>query len=466
MTAAHPVEPHSTDPHDPHSTDPHPHPHPRPDPHPHPHPMDPHRTDPHPMDPHRMDPHRMDPTGAAVQDEAAVLREAGAVCPVVLPGDVPAMIISRHRELRDLLADPRVAKNARHFAAYQEGRVPEQWQLKAFALATGMVTADGDDHRRLRGLATKAFTPRRVAAMRPWIERLTADLLTALPGHAGDDGTVDLRRHFAYPLPMGVISELLGVDPGHRHRLHQLTHRMVSTSSAAADAMAAVGEIHAVLDQVVAERRAAPGDDLTSALIAARDLDRHDGAERLSDEELTGTLLLMIVAGHETTLNLIVNAVRALARHPRQLALVLAGEVSWDAVVEETLRWDSPVANFPFRYPTTDIVVDGVTVPRGTAVLAGYAAAGRDRREYGPDAERFDITRPASRHLSFGHGAHYCLGAPLARLETGVALRALYAAYPGLTQAVPDAELPPLPGFVGNSVAALPVRLGERAAPR
>ncbi len=427
--------------------------------------------------------HRMDPTGAAVQADAAALREAAAACPVLLPGGVPGMIVSRHRELRDFLSDPGVAKNARHFAAYQEGRIPPQWQLNAFALVNGMTTADGDDHRRLRGLAAKAFTPRRVAALRPWIERLADDLLAALPDRTGEDGTVDLRRHFAYPLPMGVICELLGVDPAHRDRLHGLSHTLVSTSSSAADAMAAQAGMHELLGQVVADRRAAPGDDLTSALIAARgeggvqdggaDSDQgggqdsgqgggdgtDDGAERLSDEELIGTLLLMIVAGHETTLNLITNAVRALCAHPDQLALVLAGEAGWDAVVEETLRWDSPVANFPFRYPVADVTVGGVTIPRGTPVLAGYAAAGRDPREYGPTADRFDITRPATRHLAFGHGAHYCLGAPLARLEAVTALRRLYAAYPRLALAAPPDRLAPLPGFVGNSVTTLPVRL-------
>ncbi|MBY8882169.1 cytochrome P450 [Streptomyces sp. PLK6-54] len=440
----------------------------------------------------------MDPSGAAVQAEAAALRESAAACPVLLPGDVPGVVITRHRELRDFLADPAVAKNARHFAAFQRGEIPAQWQLNAFALVSGMTTADGDDHRRLRGLATKAFTPRRVAAMRPWIEKLTGDLLAELPGRRDADGVVDLRRWFAYPLPMGVICELLGVDTAYRDRLHGLTHRMVSTSTTAAEAMAAQVGIHEVLAQVVADRRAAPGEDLTSALIAVRGGghgpdgegdtegdareetegesgrdaghgreqdalpggDRGSAPERLSDDELAGTLLLMIVAGHETTLNLITNAVRALCAHPEQLALVLAGEVTWDAVVEETLRWDSPVANFPFRYPTADLVVDGVTVPRGTPVLAGYAAAGRDPREYGQDAGRFDVTRPAARHLAFGHGAHYCLGAPLARLEAVIALRNLYRAYPGLRLAVPDATLPPLPGFIGNSVGELPVRLG------
>ena len=203
--------------------------------------------------------HTMDPTGAAVQSHAGALRETAAVCPVVLPGGVPGMVVSRYQELRDFLADPKVGKNARHFAAYQEGLLPEQWQLNAFALVNGMTTADGDDHRRLRGLATKAFTPRRVAAMRPWIGQLTADLLAALPGHRDADGVVDLREHFAYPLPMGVISELLGVDTAYRDRLHALSRRVVSTGNSAADAMSAQDEIHAILGQVVADRRARPG---------------------------------------------------------------------------------------------------------------------------------------------------------------------------------------------------------------
>ncbi|WP_443034095.1 cytochrome P450 family protein [Streptomyces sp. CA2R106] len=429
------------------------------------HPATPDPAHPHPATPDPTQPYTLGAGGASVRADADDLRERAAACPVMLPGGVPGMIVSRHRELRDFLAHPAVAKNARHFAALTEGRVPAQWQLNAFALVNGMTTADGDDHRRLRGLAAKAFTPRRVAAMRPWIEQLAGGLVSALPDRAGPDGVVDLRAHFAYPLPMGVISRLLGVAPGHRDHLHDLTGLLVSTSSSAAEAMAAQRGIHAVLAEVVAERRAHPADDLADdlagALVAARDEDRAGGAERLSDEEVAGTLLLMIVAGHETTLNLITNAVRALCRHPDQRDLVLTGGASWDAVVEETLRWDSPVANFPFRYPTADLDVGGTVIPRGTPVLAGYAAAGRDSREYGPDADRFDVTRPpGTRHLSFGHGPHYCLGAPLARLEAAVALRTLYGAWPRLATAVPEAELPPLPGFVGNSVSELPVRLG------
>ncbi len=218
-----------------------------------------------------------------------------------------------------------------------------------------------------------------------------------------------------------------------------------------------------VLGIVVARRRAAPGDDLTSALLAAQ----AEAGDRLTDGELTGTLLLMVIAGHETTLNLITNAVRALCTHPEQLALVRAGKADWSDVVEETLRYDSPVSLFPFRYPVRDLKVGDTVIPRGTPVLASYTSAGRDERAYGPGASRFDVTRrPPVRHLSFGHGPHYCLGAALARLEATTALAALFDRYPDLALAVPDDDLPRHPGFVGNSTEILPVRLRPEPAPQ
>ena len=211
-----------------------------------------------------------------------------------------------------------------------------------------------------------------------------------------------------------------------------------------------------VLAAVAAARTENPGNDLTSALIAAREED----GDRLSPHELIGTLMLTIIAGHETTLNLITNAVRALCAHRDQLALVRSGGATWTDVVEETLRWDSPVSYFPFRYPTRDLTLSGTVIPKGTPVLAGYSAAGRDTRAHGPDAERFDVTRGSgARHLSLGHGAHYCMGAPLARTEATVALQQLFARFPGLELAVPESQLPRTASFVGNSVRQLPVRL-------
>ncbi|MEU7110490.1 cytochrome P450 [Streptomyces sp. NPDC046182] len=402
-------------------------------------------------------PHRLDPTGGCPHAANARLLAQGAVTPVVLPGEVEGMAVLGHDALRDFLAHPEVAKGARHFTALAEGRIPDGWPLRSFATVRGMTTADDADHRRLRSLVGKAFTARRVEALRPRIETLTAGLLDRLEEAAREgDGVADLRRHFALPLPLGVICELLGVDEEHQDRLHHLSNQVVATDIGPQEAMAADRELLEVLTVIVADRAGRPGDDLTSALIAARD----EGGDRLSQPELIGTLVLMIIAGHETTLNLVTNAVRALCAHRDQLAHLAEGRADWSDVVEETLRWDSPVSYFPFRYPTRDLTVDGTLIPKGTPVLAAYSAAGRDTKAHGPDADRFDITRvPAARHLSLGHGAHYCLGAPLARMEATIALKALFTRFPGLDLAVPEEDLARHSSFVGNSVRALPVRL-------
>ncbi|MFE1439031.1 cytochrome P450 [Streptomyces sp. NPDC058739] len=405
-------------------------------------------------------PHRLDPAGGCPHADNARLLAEGAVARVLLPGGIEGMAVLGHEALKEFLAHPDVAKDARHFTALREGRIPEGWPLATFATVRGMTTADGDDHRRLRSLVSRAFTARRVTELRPRVEELTETLLDGLArAAAADGGVADLRRHFALPLPMSVISELLGVAPEFRDRLHQLSSQVVATDIGPAQAVAANRELVAVLGAIAAAKAEAPGDDLTSALVAARDED----GDRLSHEELIGTLVLMIIAGHETTLNLITNAVRALCRRREQLDLVRKGEAGWGDVVDETLRWDAPVSYFPFRYPVRDLTVDGTVVPAGTPVLAGYSAAGRDTAAYGPDAGRFDVTRPrradAVRHLSLGHGAHYCLGAPLARLEAGIALERLFTRFPDLDLAVPESGLVRHAGFVGNSVRTLPVRL-------
>ncbi|MFG2602371.1 cytochrome P450 [Streptomyces sp. NPDC048514] len=405
-------------------------------------------------------PHRLDPAGGCPHAVNARLLAQGSVAAVELPGGIAGMAVLGHEALREFLQHPEVAKNARHFTALREGAIAEGWPLLTFATVQGMTTADGDDHRRLRALAGRAFTPRRVEELRPRVEQLTTRLLDELERAAGEgDGVADLRRHFALPLPMGVIGELLGVETRFRDRLHHLSNQVVATGIEPAEVIAANRELAAVLGEIAAAKAADPADDLTSALIAARD----EGGDRLSHQELIGTLVLMIIAGHETTLNLITNAVRALCAHPGQLALVRTGRASWADVVEETLRWDAPVSYFPFRYPVRDLTVGGTRIPAGTPVLAGYSAAGRDPAAHGSDADRFDVTRPARpgavRHLSLGHGAHYCLGAPLARLEATVALERLFTRFPALELAGSEADLAPHAGFVGNSVRSLPVRL-------
>ncbi|MEU1421522.1 cytochrome P450 [Kitasatospora sp. NPDC005751] len=364
-----------------------------------------------------------------------------------LPGGVVVWAIARHDTLQELLADPRVGKNPQLWTAFTEGRLPEGWPLLNFVTVPGMITVDGEDHRRLRGLVTQAFTPRRVAELRPAVESRTRALLDDL---AGLEGPFDLREHFAYPLPMQVIGELLGLPPKQQDELHELSDTLVSSSATPAAAIAAQRGLQALLASVVEAKRAEPGDDLTTDLIAAR-----ESGDRLSEQELVGTLLLMLVAGHETTLNLITNAVRALLSHPEQLRLVLDGEQPWSAVVEETLRYDSPVGQFPLRYATEDIPVGDVVIRRGEALLASYASAGRDAAHY-PDADRFDITRQPNRHLSLGHGPHFCLGSGLARMEAETALRYLFDRFPGIALAEGPAP-EPIGSFISNSVRTLRV---------
>lgn len=356
--------------------------------------------------------------------------------------------ITRHETLQTLLNDPRVGKNAQLWTTFREGRLPEGWPLLNFVTVPGMVTADGEDHRRLRGLVTQAFTPRRIAELAPAIEARAALLLDEVAVLEGD---FDLREHFAYPLPMQVIGELLGLPPKQQDELHELSNTLVSSSATPAAAVAAQQGLFALLASVVAGKRAEPGDDLTTDLIAARADD-----DRLTEQELVGTLLLMLVAGHETTLNLITNAVRALLAHPAQLAQVLDGTYSWAAVVEETLRYDSPVGQFPLRYATEDIQVGDVTIRQGEALIASYASAGRDEEHFA-DADRFDLSRKPAKHLSLGHGPHFCLGAGLARLEAETALRQLFTRFPALRLA--DGPTPePIASFVSNSVKTLTVR--------
>ncbi|GAB2735547.1 cytochrome P450 family protein [Kitasatospora kifunensis] len=394
----------------------------------------------------------LDPLARDSAGEGALLRAAGAVVPVELPGGVRAWAVARHGAARALLTDHRLVKDARHWAAYQRGEISSSWPLIGLAVpGPSMVTADGEQHRRLRALVAQAFTPRRVELLRPQVERLTAGLLDEL---AAGESVVDLKSAFAFPLPMTVIGTLLGLDPADHGYLRELYERFFSSVPDPEGIQAVILALNAFVNDLVRQRRAAPGDDLASALLAA-DV---EGSE-LSDAEAAATLRVIIAAGHETTVNLITNAVRALLGHPEQLALVRSGAVGWAAVVEESLRWTPPTSNFLFRYATQDITVDGVVVPAGDPVLISYNAIGRDPLQHGVTAELFDITRDPIRHLSFGHGPHVCPGSPLARLEAQVALPALFERFPDLALALPDAELRPSASIVLNSLRELPVRL-------
>jgi cytochrome P450 len=396
-------------------------------------------------------PVRLDPLGHDLHGQNAELRALGPVVPVELPGGVTAWSVTRYAVLRALLSDPRIAANSRHWRALAAGEVPPGWPMMSFVTVRSMATADGADHRRLRSLVAQAFTARRVAALRPDIERTVDILLDGLAAALARGEPADLRERFAYRLPMTVVCDLLGFPVEARAEFHRISQVTSSTSTTAAEELANARAMWAMLDAFVADRRAHPGDDLTTALLAAV---TEDG-EVLSESELTATLATLLVAGHSTVTNLLTNAVRALLSDRDQLTLLTSGQQPWRSLVEEILRWDSPLGHFPMRYATEDIEIEGTVIAKGDPIILSFAAVGRDAGAYGPDADRFDITRPPAAHLSLGHGVHFCVGAPLARLQAEIALPALFTRFPNL--ALADEPLSPLPSLISNSVRALPV---------
>ncbi|MFK4065891.1 cytochrome P450 [Streptomyces sp. NPDC029674] len=395
----------------------------------------------------------LDPFVTDLDAESARLRAAGPLAEAELPGGVPVWAVTHHAEARQLLTDKRLVKDIEVWGAWRRGEIPADWPLIGLANpGRSMLTVDGDEHRRLRTLVAQALTPRRIERMRARIAQLTAGLLDGLP--TGSE-VVDLKAGFAYPLPMYVISDLMGIDESDHPRLKILFDKFFSTQTPPEEVVATLGELAEMMAKTVAARRAEPGDDLTSALIQAS-----ENGDHLTDEEIVSTLQLMVAAGHETTISLIVNAVVNLSAHPDQLALVLSGQATWDAVIEETLRYATPTSHVLIRFAAEDVPVGDKVIRAGDALIVSYGAIGRDEQAHGPTADAFDITRTSpTRHISFGHGPHVCPGAALSRLEAGVALPALYARFPNLTLAVPRSDLRNKPVVTQNDLYELPVRL-------
>ena len=382
------------------------------------------------------------------QDPYAVharLQARRPVSAVIMPGGTPAWLVTGYPEARALLADPRLLK-------MPPGWARDQDSLYA-ALEMHMLNSDPPDHERLRRLVNKAFTPRQVERLRPRIVSITAGLLDDLP--AGRD--VDLLASFAFPLPITVICELLGIPVEDRDEFRKWSASVVSNTVAPevfeADAAAMVRYFRALL----AAKRNDPADDLLSALIAARD----DG-DRLRENELVSMAFLLLVAGHETTVNLIASGVLALLLHPEQLARLRAEPGLIGGAVEELLRYCSPVNHATYRFAAEPVEVGGARIGPGEPVLVALSSANRDPSRYAAPGQ-LELDRDTSGHLTFGHGIHYCLGAPLARLEAEIAFGALLGRFAAIELAVPAGSLRWRPSTLIHGLDALPVRLTPAA---
>jgi cytochrome P450 len=378
----------------------------------------------------------------------ARLRESRPVAPLPVPGYGRAWIVTRYADVRAVLTDPRVAKDVRRWPGGGRSRPSE-----ATGVCAHMLHFDPPDHTRLRRLVQKAFTPRR-AALRPRAEEIAAGLLDAMAAARG--GVTDLLGAYARPLPIAVLCELLGIPAADQ----AWTGAAVAAYDERAEHERVERELAAYFTGLIAAKRAVPGDDLVSALVAASDSACAGGAAGgLTGDELVSTVFLLVMAGFDTTVNLIASGALALLTHPEEAARLRRDPSLLPAAVEELLRFTNPVNHANDRFTTEDVPVGGVVIPAGEWVLPAISSANRDPAQFpGPDG--LDLGRDTSGHVAFGYGVHYCLGAPLARMEAEVALGALLARFPGASLAVPPSELRWRPVSLMNGLESLPVRLG------
>jgi cytochrome P450 len=370
----------------------------------------------------------------------AWLRQSRPVAPVRMPGYGRAWIVTRYTDVRTVLTDPRMAKDVHRWPGGGRSRPSE-----ATGVYAHMLHADPPDHTRLRRVVQKVFTPRR-AALRPRAEEIAAGLLDEM---AKARGVIDLFGWYARPLPIAVLCELLGIPVADRAWIEAT----VTSYDDRTEHQRVERELAAYFTELIAAKRAEPRDDLVSAL--ARD---SADADKLTDNELVSTVFLLVMAGFDTTVNLIASGSLALLTHPGEMVRLREDPSLLPAAVEEMLRFTNPVNHANDRFTTEDVPVGDVVIPAGEWVFPAISSANRDPAQF-PDPDRLDVGRDTSGHVAFGYGVHYCLGAPLARMETEVALGALLARFPGLSLAVPPQELRWRPVSLMNGLESLPVRL-------
>jgi cytochrome P450 len=378
------------------------------------------------------------------------LREQQPLFRTIGADGMPVWFVTRYDDVMAVLKDPRFVKD------YRSAMTPEQQAhippvSPAFqTLNESLLDLDPPDHTRLRTLVSQAFTPRTVEQLRPRIQAIADTLLDAVQ----ERHEMDLIDAYAFPLPIMVITEMLGIPYADRDTFRRWSNTIVQGESfmqASAEEEATAEEFVAYLRKLIAERRARPQDDLVSGLVQAE-----DGGDTLSEDELIAMIFLLLVAGHETTVNLIGNGVLALLQHPDQLALLKRDPTLIILAVEEFLRYDGPVETSTSRFAREDVAIGDQVIPRGEMVLVVLGSANRDETQF-TQPDDLDITRERNRHLAFGHGIHYCLGAPLARIEGQIAINTLLRRMPDLRLAIAPEQLVWRPGMLIRGPVALPV---------
>ncbi len=398
---------------------------------------------PHPLD-------LLDPTFKANPFPTyAALREREPVARLELPDGQPIWLVTRYDDVLLALKDQRLAKDRFSMLTPEQlaAMPPIPEELKPFT--RNMLDLDDPDHARLRGLVHKGFTPQRIAELRTIITTLVDELLDAITAA----GSVDLIDALAFPLPATIIARLLGIPEADLPRFRAWSNAMVAVTSSEEYA-AVIPVMQAFMQfvrELIAARRAEPRDDLITALVEAE-----EQGQRLSEDEVLAMIVLLLIAGHETTVNLIGNGVATLLQHPEQLDLLQRQPELLPSAIEEILRYAPPVEMATERFAREPLTIAGVRIPAGEQVLAVLAAANRDHTQFA-DPERFDITRSPNRHLTFGQGIHFCLGAPLARMEGQIALARLLERLPNLRLAVDPADLRWKPNLILRGLEALPV---------
>ncbi|RLK54431.1 cytochrome P450 family protein [Actinokineospora cianjurensis] len=384
-----------------------------------------------------------DPQGVSAQ-----VQEQGAVHQTLLPAGVRAWVITRYQEGREALADVRLSKAADRVLPVFVGLLVAAGHDPAAAgvlIGPHLLNSDSPKHRRLRRLVTSALTRRRMEAMSSQVDKVAIELIDHLGAMSG---AVDVVEGLAFPLPLRVICDLLGIPVQDQSQLRKWTTALMEEIPE--EVVPASAQMAAYVTALIEDKRTRPGDDLISALITAG---AHD--DRLTADELLSTVALLIVAGHETTANAISNGIAALLAVPQRWQALAANPGSAPAVCEELLRLEGGVACSTYRVTTEDVVYGGTTIPAGELVLVSLMAANRDPAAF-DDPTKYRVGRAEQQHLAFGHGIHYCVGAALARIEMAAPLRLLSSRHPNACLAA-SAE----PLIYGRS----PITVGRRTLP-